>query len=364
MPLPRVFALALAAALCLAATADDAPRLTPAPEDAFTVAILPDTQRYLGPGSGREETGDLRNPAFQSRTEWLARNLAAQRIAFVSHVGDIVDRNEPGQWRIARECMDRIHGAVPYGISVGNHDMVRDSGDSSLFQERFGADRFADEPWYGGAYEGRPGHAPAVSGNNANSYQLFSAGGLDFVIAHLECNAPDDVLAWAEGVFAEHRGRMAIITTHMYLGGIERRGADIPQGRMQWKKVHGDRGNTPQQLWDKAFANIPNLFLILCGDQSASITHHQTSRGKHGNAVHEILTDYPRDADASDWVRLLRFHPDRGAIEVLTYSPAQDVLCQGLAHVPAWEDHQFTLDISEAIAAHRARPKPETAETP
>ena len=96
---------------------------------------------------------------------------------------------------------------------------------------------------------------------------------------------------------------------------------------------------------------IPNLFLILCGDQSASITHHQTSEGAHGNPVHEILTDYPRDAEESDWIRLLRFHPAEGRLEVITYSPAQDRLCDGLAHVGAWSDHQFSLDISAALKA-------------
>ena len=329
--------------------------LSEAPPGTFTVAVIPDTQRYLGPGTGREEEAEaVSNPAFDTRTRWLAEHLEAQRIVFVSHMGDIVDKNEHVQWRIARENMDRFHGRVPYGISVGNHDMVRD-GNSTLFQEYFGAERFSGMPWYGGSYAGHPEEGPAFSGNNANSYQLFSAEGLDFLILHLECNAPEDVLAWADGVLEVHRNRLAIITTHMYLGGIERRGAEEPQGRMQWKKVHGERGNTPQELWEKSFRKHPNLFLVLCGDQSASITHHQTSEGAQGNAVHEILTDYPRTADDSDWLRLLRFHPAEGKLEVWTYSPAQDRLCDGLAHVPAWNDHQFTLDISGAIADHRAQ---------
>ncbi len=328
--------------------------LAPAPEGTFTIAVIPDTQRYLGPGTGRgDERGEPRNPAFESRTSWLAANRAAQRVVFISHMGDIVDKNEHRQWRIARENMDRFHGQAPYGISVGNHDMVGNTGDSSLFQEYFGAERYKDQPWYGGTYAGRPGHAPKVSGNNANSYQLFSAGGLDFIIAHVECNAPDDVLGWVDEVLEAHRDRMAIISTHMYLGGIERKGADQPQGRMRWKKVHGARGNTPQQMWEKSFSKHANLFLVLCGDQSASITHRQTSRGAHGNQVHEILTDYPRHADDSDWLRLLRFHPGKGHIEVLTYSPAQGRLCEGIGHVTEWSDHQFQLDISVAIADHR-----------
>lgn len=327
--------------------------LTPAPEGTFTLAVIPDTQLYRGPGSGRgDEEGEPRNPAFETRTTWLAANLESQRIVFVSHMGDIVDRNEPRQWRIARANMDRFHGRVPYGISVGNHDMVRDTGDASLFRAYFGAERFAGMPWYGGSYGG---DLAEIHGDNVNSFQLFSAGGLDFIMVHLACNAPGTVLKWADAVLEAHRDRMAIITTHMYLGGIARKGAGEPQGRMAWKKCHGDQGNTPEELWEKSFSRHPHLFLVLCGDQSASITHHQTSEGVHGNQVHEVLTDYPRDADESDWVRLLRFVPEREVMEVYTYSPAQDRLCAGLAHVMDPGDHQFTLDISDAMARHRAQ---------
>ena len=351
-----VFAIICLFAFSCASAHHPEQSLSPAPEGTFNIAVIPDTQRYLGPGSGRgDESGEPRNPAFESRTAWLAANLEAQRIVFISHMGDIVDKNEHRQWRIARENMDRFHGRVPYAIAVGNHDMVRRTGDSSLFQQYFGAERYADMPWYGGTYEGRPGHAPEVSGNNTNSYQLFSAVGLEFIIAHLECNAPDDVLEWLDEVLEAHRDRMAIVSTHMYLGGIWERGADQPQGRMRWKKTHGDRGNTPQQIWEKSLRKHPNLFLVLCGDQSRSITHRQTSRGEHGNHVHEILTDYPRNADDSDWLRLLRFNPGEQRIEVFTYSPAQDRLCDGIGHVPNWSDHQFELNIAAAIADHRAQ---------
>ncbi|MBX7259370.1 MAG: hypothetical protein K1Y02_23610, partial [Candidatus Hydrogenedentes bacterium] len=77
--------------------------LTPAPEGTFTIAVIPDTQRYLGPGTGKgDESGAPRNPAFDSRTSWLAANIEAQRIVFITHTGDIVDKNEERQWKVAR----------------------------------------------------------------------------------------------------------------------------------------------------------------------------------------------------------------------------------------------------------------------
>jgi hypothetical protein len=45
---------------------------------------------------------------------------------------------------------------------------------------------------------------------------------MNFLIFHLECNAADDVLAWADQVLQMHQKRRAIVTTHMGLGPRER----------------------------------------------------------------------------------------------------------------------------------------------
>ncbi len=333
--------------------------LNKAPEGTFTLAVIPDTQRYHGAATRKGNTNNpASNPAFESRVSWLAGNLNEQKIVFVSHVGDIVDRNNAIQWDLAKSLMGRLHGRVPYGISVGNHDL-KTRGDSSLFQEHFGSERFKEFTWYGGTYAGCPGQAPRISGNNANSFQLFSAGGLDFVILHIECNAPDDVLAWADGVLDSHAKRMAIITTHMCLGPVAKprtkaiRTNKDGLGRMCWKKVHSTRGNTPQQMWEKCFSQHPNLFLVLAGDQSSVIAARLESRGTNGNVVHQVMQDYPRRTDQDDWVRLYRFNPAQKKIRVITYSPCQERLCDGIGYLPDIADHQFDLDISDALGRHR-----------
>ena len=183
--------------------------LPEAPEGTFSVVVIPDTQHYR---RLKEDEQAWENPTFEAYTGWIAKNIGRQRIEFVSHVGDIVDLNERPQWGVARRCMDQLHGRVPYGISVGNHDMVR-SGDSSLFQEFFPKSRFLEFDWYGGAFAATPASTSTVSVNNANSFQLFSAEGLRFVFLRLECNAPDDVLDWASEVIRKHSDRRAIITT-------------------------------------------------------------------------------------------------------------------------------------------------------
>jgi hypothetical protein len=148
--------------------------------------------------------------------------------------------------------------------------------------------------------------------NNANSYQLVSVEGVDLLFMHLECNAPDEVLAWAGGVLSAHPDRRAIITTHMWLGpvgtGATHSYHEIPKGRMQWIKCHraGRAAVTaPQADLGQARALPPER------DDGAVRRPAQRRRrcgcrrsGEQDNIVHEMLSDI-RDG----YIRLLRFYP-------------------------------------------------------
>jgi hypothetical protein len=314
------------------------------PSGAFTLVVIPDTQGYRGRAtkSTPDSTEPLTNPVFQNHTRWIAENLGTQNIVFVSHVGDIVDINNEAQWQLARECLDRIHGVVPYGLTVGNHDMTS-KGDATLFQRFFPAERFRAFPWYGGSYV-HAGPGQNVSANNVNSYQLFSAGGLDFVHLNLECNSPDDVLTWADGVLTQYAGRRALVTTHMDLGPVERPQSNEgyikdPKGRMAWVKIHGARGNSAVQMWEKLFRRHANLGFIFSGDQSRTTSMRLTARGDAGNPVTSLLSDYT----SSGPLRLYRFVPSENTVRVLTYDTTKRTLIERTAHVPDRGEHQFTL---------------------
>ena len=316
----------IVAVLCFATIASRgfAEEPSPAPAGAFSIVVLPDTQGYVSEKSARY---------FESEIDWILDNRDRQNIVFVSHVGDIVDDyGSDAQWEVARKNMLRLSGKLPFGFSVGNHDMLS-GGDSRKFRETFPASLFEGFAWYGGQIE-----------NNANSYQLISAAGMDFLILHLECNAPDDVLKWASGVLEEHADRRAMITTHMYLGPRDRPREprdyfDSPKGRMRWHKRHGKNGNTPQQMWEKCFRGHRNLFLICCGDQSRTQAMHRRVKGQHGNPVHECLSDY-----RGGYLRIYRFEPSEQRISVMTYSPYQQKLCDGTNIVADVDRHQFVLD--------------------
>ena len=326
-------------------------KLGPAPDDSFSIVLIPDTQAYKGAGtkSQPDSREQITNKIFQDHTEWIAENIDRQNIVFVSHVGDIVDKNVDEQWEVAQACMNKLHGKIPYGISVGNHDMTS-SGDSSLFQKYFPQSRFEHFDWYAGSYAGSP-MGKHISGNNANSCQLFSVGDIDFIFLHLECNAPDDVLGWANDLLKRYADRTAFITSHMGWGPrvIPKDNDEYitgEKGRMTWLKIHGKRGNTPQQMWEKCYRLHANLVAVFSGDQSRTQAFQAATVGDHGNMVHEFMQDY-----GSGWLRMYRFTPLKSRVrgEAITFNPRTEELCEGVSLVPARQGHQFEFEFSRQL---------------
>lgn len=315
------------------------------PEKAFTIVIIPDTQSYKGKGCKATPTSadPVTNVNLEAQVKWIREHRDDQNIVFVSHVGDIVDKNNADQWAVAKQHLDMLRGVVPFSLTVGNHDMTS-KGDAHLFQEHFPASSFATFPWYLGSYAHTRTYQ-TISTNNVNSAQLFSAGGIDFLHLSLECNAPDDVLAWADEMLTKHAGRHALITTHMDLGILDKPKTDEgyihdPKGRMRWIKIHGERGNTGEQMWDKLYRKHPNLRLIFCGDQSRVTALKVTTAADDGHPVTSLLTDYM----SQPVLRLLRFVPAENRVHALTYDVTQRVLVDDTPYVHELEQHQFTLD--------------------
>lgn len=332
------------AVLLVFAAQAHAAELPSLPVGAFTIVVIPDSQGYLGLGTKIEpkSTNPVTNPWLENHVKFIREHRDDQNIVFVTHVGDIVEEDREAEWAIAKQYLDQLRGVVPFSLTVGNHDMSS-KGDAHLFQQTFPASSFKAYPWYLGSYT----HDRAdvnVSANNVNSAQLFSAGGLDFIHLSLECNAPDDVLAWADQLLTRHASRRAIITTHMDLGVIDKPKttegyhAD-PQGRMRWVKIHGARGNSGEKLWDKLFRKHASLGFVLCGDQSRVTALRRTDTGDHGNAVHALLSDYM----SKGGLRLMRFLPAENRVDVLTWDTTKHELIETMKYKTEREHHQFSL---------------------
>ena len=129
-------------------------RLARNPGPDFTVAALPDTQYYSSSMNGG-------SPAiFAAQTDWIVANRAASNIAYVAHLGDIVNYGDTNRgveeltaWRNVTNALYRLENPVttglpsgiPYGAAVGNHDQSPNGnpdGTTRYYNQFFGVPHF------------------------------------------------------------------------------------------------------------------------------------------------------------------------------------------------------------------------------
>lgn len=287
--------------------------------DDFTIAVLPDTQFYSGTLHGGV-------PAmFISQTAWLIANRTNLNLAFVSHLGDITQNGQHGgnnnEWRNATNAMYRLEdpiatllsNGIPYGLAVGNHDQTPigtgDDGDTTFFNQFFGVNHFVGYDYYGGHF----------GTNNNNSFEFFSAGGMDFIIIHMEYDTTPNpaVLAWADNLLKTYPDHRAIITSH-WIVNTGFNATFSGQGLAIYNALKGN----------------PNLFLMVCGHISGE---GQRTDVYQGRSVYSILTDYQGRTNGGDgWMRYYTFSPSNNVIRAFTYSP-------WLGKYETDADSQFTL---------------------
>ena len=277
------------------------------PVSDFTLAVLPDTQKYSINGLG----------IFDIQTQWIIDQRSVNNIAFVTHLGDMVDDwNVPFEWDVANAAMSKLEPyGIPYGITPGNcdEDHYGIPPETTFFNTYFPASRFAGRSYYGGAY----------NGDNANSYQLFSAGGMDFIVIHLKYNLSRSVdesqavLAWADTLMKTYNQRRAIVVTHYLINTSNNFSTD---GSQIYSALKGN----------------PNLFLMLGGHLDTE--GQRQDLGSDGHIIYSLRSDYQNRANGGNgWMRLLRFSPAMNKIFVTTYSPY-------LHQYETDADSQFSLD--------------------
>lgn len=268
-------------------------KLSPPPEippTGFILVVLPDTQYY---------SRDYPN-IFLNQTQWIVNNKKGLNIVFVSHTGDIVQSNLEREWVSANNALSLLDDIVPYGMAPGNHDNYH------LFNHYFPYARYQTYSWYGRHYDG----------TNNNSYQLFSAGGMNFIILHLEYDPTEAILKWANKVLADHPDRRAIAASHNILN------------------YGGFRTEVGQRIF-AALKDNPHLFLLLSGHV---YSEERRTDMVEGRPIHQVLANYQTRANGGNgWMRLLKFVPEENKIYVKTYSPY-------LAQYEEDENSQFELE--------------------
>lgn len=309
----------------------------------FSMVHYTDTQ-YLTEGAVEQETAEERAVWAKGYTgvmDWIVDNAEERKIAYVAHTGDITENNiraippeleeqVAGEFEFASEAQGRIDAAgIPNGVVAGNHD--NQSGtDPELFDEHFGPDRYEAlaEDWENATYGGS-----MTPGSNENHYDLFSAGGLDFVVVGLSYGVTRDEAEWAASIFDRYSDRNGVLLTHDYLEP-----STSPDGRGA-----NFGGSDGPLLYNLLVKDNPNVFLVLAGHRHGVGTNVRPPVvGDIGGGVVELLADYqfytvtasqlgltqiggydPADQlqFGASFFRMLQFDVDRGEVSVDTYSP-------------------------------------------
>jgi hypothetical protein len=286
----------------------------------FTLIGLPDTQYYTGELNGGS------NAILKSQLDWILANRVSQNIPYVVQLGDCVEHGDnagdPIEWMRADTAYTAFEiGAhpslpdgIPYGICVGNHDQspIGDpNGTTTYYNQYFGVPRFQGRTYYGGHF----------GIDNKNWFDLFSVGGMDFVLLTFEyAPTPDPaVLVWGDQVLTTYANRRAIVASHWV----------VNTGNPATFSTQG------QAIYDALKAHS-NLFLMLCG--------HVPGEGRrqdsfNGRTIYSVLSDYQSRANGgTGWLRLMQFSPANNVIRVRTYSPWLDQF-----EADADSSSQFTL---------------------
>ncbi|WPF65313.1 MULTISPECIES: LamG-like jellyroll fold domain-containing protein [unclassified Corynebacterium] len=233
----------------------------------FTIGVLPDTQfysRYATPDTGNLYRARYGVEPYLEQTRWLARHREELGIAFVTHLGDIVDQADVAQeWEVASAAMSVLDdAALPYSVLPGNHDISEQR--PTPFSAHFPASRSTCRERY-----------PAA--NNECEYHLFRAAGRDFLVLALAWRADDAALDWAQGVLDAHPGVPTILTSHEITG-------ITPQGEVFLTEEYGEH------LWERLIAPNDQIFLTLAGHHHGA--GYTVLRNTHGHEVIHVLQDY------------------------------------------------------------------------
>ena len=232
--------------------ADDLPNeLADAFEDPddydFAIAHLTDTQ-YLAEGAAEDayspEQQAIWADAYTDTLDWIVDNADERKIEYVAHTGDIMEnwhtaseRDDEEEYRqiaieefeFASEAQRILDDAeIVNGVLPGNHDnrTGNDVGPDSLYNEYFGPERYEALENTAGWQEAQASYTPWRADDNENHYDLFTAGGLDFIAVHLGYDVTQEELDWASEVLDEYSDRNAMAMTHAH-----RRPSTEPDGR-------------------------------------------------------------------------------------------------------------------------------------
>ena len=238
-------------------------RLKPAAAPDFTYVTIPDTQHYV---DNTTLPGDVHGP-------------------------DELDRRQPGgdehRVRLAPGRHGRASGPVPDRVAARRHQHDRARREQRPVRRLAGQSRSEQRRRRGasttstsrrrGSSAGRG--TSAISGRtridpinrlNKNNYELFSVGGLDFLVIHIEMDWPDYAVTWADKIIKKYPNRRVILSTHLFL--------NTSNARPTAAQFRGTDGTSAEAVWQQLIKPNCNVFMVVNGHYPGEGPPHRSEQ--------------------------------------------------------------------------------------
>ena len=227
------------------------------------------------------------------------------------HSGDIVNWDTPdhGQYRVARDAFVPLEQVgIPYSLSVGNHDTAAVCPGGSACDPGRTYDLLRDTTTYNQYFNRQSVNREGgyERGKRDNTYQVYTAGGVGWLVLNLEMWPRGGVVDWAQRVVAGHPKHNVIVVTHHYL---------TRTGAISSERDYGD--TAPTVLAQKLILKYPNIRMVFSGHTGTAA--HRVDRGVHGNRVDSFLTTM--HDGATNPVRLVSVDTRANSLKTWMYAP-------------------------------------------
>ena len=267
--------------------------IAPMEEGEFSLIVMGDTQCVV------ED-----NPQYLVNTNnWIRDNAQALNLAYVMHMGDMVDDIETTQFESARAAMSILDDAgVPYSLVLGNHDYLgyaNSDRNYTMYDSYFPLAAYESMPTFGGSMDGS---------TMENTYHLFTAGGEDYLLLAIGYKPLNATLDWCCQIVEQYPERKVIVTTHSYL------------------YANGTINSVGERIWERFVSKYENIFMVLCGHEIPDEgVYRDVYYGSHGNKVNVLMVNhqYFENGGVGN-ILTMRFRLN-GDIECHTYCPSYDL---------------------------------------
>jgi hypothetical protein len=274
----------------------------PSGDPTFTFAVYPDTQ---------EEVYTNHNGRFRQRSQWLANHRSTYDLRFATHIGDVVNWDTPdhAQYQIARDAFVPLEQAgIPYSLSAGNHDTAAVCPGGSACDPRRTYTLLRDTSTFS-QYFNRQSASPEgmfAAGKWDNTYTLYDAGQVSWMVLNLEVWPRKEVVSWAQQVVAAHPRHNVIVVTHAYL---------TKTGTISTSAEYGD--TAPLVLSRELIVKYPNIRLVFSGHTGTAA--HRVDKGVHGNKIISMLNCF--HSRTTNPVRMVEIDTRSNRIKSWVYAP-------------------------------------------